>query len=143
MQSFVNELLIIIVLIGVNAFFAAAEIAILSVRDVRIRQLAEDGHSAAKTVLRLTEDSSRMLATIQIGITLAGFMASAAAAVGISSSFNAWIATLPIPWLVRIGPALSVVLVTLLISYFTLVFGELAPKRLALQKAESIALWVA
>lgn len=143
MQSFLNEVLIIVVLIGVNAFFAGAEIAILSVRDVRIRQLAEDGHRGAKTVLRLSEDSSRMLATIQIGITLAGFMASAAAAVGISSTLAAWFATLPIPWLARFGHALSVIVVTLIISYFTLVFGELAPKRLALQKAEAIALRVA
>jgi putative hemolysin len=93
-----NEILLIAILIGLNAFFAGAEIAILSVRDVRIRQLAEEGHRSAQIVMRLTQDSSRMLATIQIGITLTGFLASAAAAVGISGSLGSWLASLPIPW---------------------------------------------
>jgi len=143
LDSLWNEILVIVILIGFNAYFAAAEIAILSVKEVRIRQLAEEGNRAAKTVLKLTANSSRMLATIQIGITLAGFLASASAAVSISSVLGEYLITLPIPYISRVGTAVSLVMVTLVISYFTLVFGELAPKRMALQKAESIALRVA
>ena len=143
MESLVNEIIIIIILIGFNAYFAAAEIAILSVKEVRIRQLAEEGNRAAKTVMKLTANSSRMLATIQIGITLAGFLASASAAVSISRVLGEYLATLNIPYIAQLAPTASLIIVTLVISYFTLVFGELAPKRMALQKAESIALKVA
>ena len=143
MESLVNEIIIIVILIGLNAYFAAAEIAILSVKEVRIRQLAEEGNRAAKTVLKLTANSSRMLATIQIGITLAGFLASASAAVSLSSVLGEYMATLNMPYIAQLAPTASLILVTLVISYFTLVFGELAPKRMALQKAESIALRVA
>jgi len=141
--SLLNEFIIITILIAFNAFFAAAEIAILSVKDVRIRKLAEEGNRAAKIVQRLTADSSRMLATIQIGITLAGFLASASAAVSISSVLSVYLTELPLPYMATIAPTASLLLVTLLISYVTLVFGELAPKRLALQRAETIALRVA
>ncbi|MGI6344267.1 MAG: hemolysin family protein [Bacillota bacterium] len=141
MGAYVNEILLIIILIAINAFFAAAEIAILSVREIRVRNLAEEGNRAAKAVQRLTENSSRMLATIQIGITLAGFLASASAAVGLSAGLGDWLASLP--GLASAGRSLAVVIVTLIISYFTLVLGELAPKRLALQKAEAVALRVA
>lgn len=143
MGSYLNQFLLIAILMAVNAFFAAAEIAILSVKDIRVRHLAEGGNKAAQAVQRLTANSSRMLATIQIGITLAGFLASASAAVGLSSAFGNWLALLPIPGIADVGHPLAVLIVTLIISYFTLVFGELAPKRLALQKAEEIALKVA
>ncbi len=142
-MEYLNEILIILVLVSLNAFFAAAEIAILSVKDVRIRQLAENGDKGALAVQRLTEDSSRMLATIQIGITLAGFLASASAAVGLSSAVGDWLVSLPIPGIAGVGHSMAVFLVTLVLSYFTLVLGELAPKRMALQKAEAIALRVA
>jgi|GEM_PF-5783215 len=128
-------------LVLINAFFAAGEIAVVSARPVRIRQLAEQGNPSARAVLQLMKDQSRFLATIQVGITLAGFLASASAAVGLSADLGAALQRL------GIGPAMAgsvaVVTVTLLLSYLTLVLGELVPKRFALQAPERVALLVA
>jgi len=137
------EIIVLLVLIVLNAFFAASEIALISLNDNKIKHMAEDGHKKAILLQRLLSEPSRFLATIQIGITLAGFMASAFA----SGSFADDLARLliaagvPVP-----GAALhtfSVVLITLLLSYFTLVLGELVPKRLAMKKAEPIAMLAA
>lgn len=84
----VLDLILIVILIGINAFFAAAEIAIVSVNDVRMRMLAEQGNRRARYVLAATEDSTRFLATIQVGITLAGFFTSATAATNLSEPFS-------------------------------------------------------
>lgn len=128
-------------LILLNAFFAAGEIAVVSSRPVRIRQLAEQGNRSAQALLRLMEDHSRFLATIQVGITLAGFLASASAAVGLSDDFGLYLQSLGIsPALAETG---ALFVVTLILAYTTLVLGELVPKRMALQSSEQIALFIA
>lgn len=135
------ELVWIAVLVLLNAFFAASEIAVIAARDARIHQLAEDGHRAAQVALQLMRDPSRFLATIQVGITLAGFLASASAAVTLARPLAGWLEGAGLGAQVA-GPT-AVAVVTLLISYVSLVLGELVPKRLALQNPESLALRVA
>ena len=135
------EILLLIVLILCNAFFAASEIAIISLNDAKIRKMAEDGHKKAKQVLKLTADSSNFLATIQIGVTLAGFLTSATAAQSLAGPLAGWFVGL-VPALephIAIIQNVSVVVVTILMSYFSLVFGELVPKRIAMQKAETLS----
>ena len=139
MEEYAVEILIILGLVILNGYFAAAEIALISARRVTLKQAAEEGSAGADAALRLTEDPSRLLATIQIGITLVGFMASAAAAISLSEPLAEWFVSLSIPWLSSIASGLSVFLVTLLVAYLTLVIGELAPKRLGLQRAEGVA----
>ena len=135
------QILLLVVLIFVNAFFAASEIAIISLNDNKIRRMAEEGHKKAKQVLKLTEDSSNFLATIQIGVTLAGFLTSATAAQSLAEPLANWFLGL-VPAMAAYSSAVhtvSVVLITLIMSYFSLVFGELVPKRVAMQKAESLS----
>jgi putative hemolysin len=130
-------------LIVLNAFFAASEIALISLNDNKIRIMAEDGDKKAITINNLLGEPSRFLATIQIGITLAGFLASAFASKSFADPLvNLLLATgIPIPeaWL----NTAAVFVITIILSYFTLVLGELVPKRLAMKKAESIARFVA
>ena len=135
------ELLLLLFLVLCNAFFAASEIAILSLNDTKVRKLAEDGNRRAKKLLALTADSSNFLATIQIGVTLAGFLTSATAAQSLAAPLTNWfVAVLPtLAPKTTLVHTVSVVLITLLMSYFSLVFGELVPKRIAMQKAESLA----
>ena len=135
------QFLLLLILILCNAFFAASEIAIISLNDNRLRKMAEEGHKKAKQVLRLTEDSSNFLATIQIGVTLAGFLTSAAAANSLSEPLARWFTSL-LPSLqpyYGVVESVSLVLVTLIVSFFSLVLGELVPKRIAMQKAESLS----
>lgn len=143
MNSYTIEILLIIALIVLNGYFAAAEIALISARRAALKQAAADGSRGARAALALTEDPSRLLATIQIGITIVGFMASAAAAVALAEPIANWIRSFGSPWLAGIAGGLSVVVVTVIIAYFTLVVGELAPKRLGLQRAERVAMFVA
>jgi len=143
MEGYAIEIVLIFGLIVLNGYFAAAEIALISARRAALRKAAEDGSPGAQAALDLTEDPSRLLATIQIGITLVGFMASATAAVSLAGPLADWLRSLGSPWLAGIAGGLSVVLVTVLISYLTLVLGELAPKRLGLQRAESVSRAVA
>lgn len=133
------ELLILVLLIFVNAFFAASEIALISLNDVKVRAEAEEGNRKAVMLYSLLREPSRFLATIQIGITLAGFMASAFAADSFSESLAAFAANAGIPLPLATLDAISVIIITLCLSYFTLVFGELVPKRLAMKKAELIS----
>jgi putative hemolysin len=137
------EFVILIFLIILNAFFAASEMALISLNDNKIRIMAEEGHTKAKILQKLLGEPSRFLATIQIGITLAGFLASAFAAESFSAPFVKLVQLigieLPEQWL----KSFSVIMITMILSYFTLVFGELVPKRLAMKKAESIAMFVA
>lgn len=134
------EILVLPLLIMLNAFLAASEVALISVNENRIRVLAEKGNKRAIQLQAMLAEPSRFLATIQIGITLAGFMASAFAAESLAGSVVEMLkpAELPFPdsWL-RIG---AVVIITVVLSYFALVLGELAPKRLAMKKAEAVAL---
>lgn len=135
------KLFVLLVLILVNAFFAMSEIAIISLKDNKVRKLAEDGDKKAKQVLKLTESPSAFLSTIQIGVTLAGFLTSASASENFSEPLAALIVkafSLPAASVGALK-AVSLVVVTIIISYFSLVLGELAPKRIAMQKSEEIA----
>lgn len=138
-----TEIMFLVILIGLNAFFAASEIALISLNDNKIRIQAEEGHKKAKLIKKLLDEPSGFLATIQIGITLAGFLASAFAsetfADRIVNALRMTGITIPEIWL----KTLSMILVTLILSYFTLVLGELVPKRLAMKKAEPISMMVA
>jgi putative hemolysin len=137
------QVVLILVLIGIESYFAASEIALISARRALLRQRAEEGSKGAGIAIRLMEDPTRLLSTIQIGITVLGFMAASAGAVSLAKPVELWLASLGMPLVARIAPALAVVLVTLAISYVTLVVGELVPKRLGLQRAESVAVAVA
>lgn len=131
-----SSIILILILVMVNAFFASAEMAIVSMNKTKLNLLAEDGNKKAKLLLSLVKDTSRFLATIQVGITFAGFFASASAATTISSQFGEFLTNLGIPY----GSNIALVITTLIISYITLVLGELVPKRIALQNAEKIAM---
>lgn len=130
------DLGIILVLIGVNAFFATAEIALVSASPVRMRVLAEEGNRSARRVIAAMEDSTQFLATIQIGITLAGFFTSATAATNLSEPLAALIR----PYVGETAKTVSFVGVTIVIAFVSLILGELVPKRLGLLNAEAIAL---
>lgn len=137
--SLVLQILLLLVLIFVNAFFAMSEIAIISLNDAKIEKMAEDGDKKAIKVLNLTKNSSNFLSTIQIGVTLAGFLTSASASQTFADMITDAVSPL-IPMVPRgVINTISVVLVTLIISYFSLVLGELAPKRIAMQKPEKIS----
>jgi len=133
------ELLVLILLIVLNAFFAASEIALISLNDNKIKAMAEAGDKKAKLLQNLLSEPSRFLATIQIGITLAGFLASAFAAESYAGTLAGLLYEAGIPLPQEVLETISVVLITLILSYFTLVLGELVPKRLAMQKAEPIS----
>ena len=133
------QVLLLIILILLNAFFAASEIAYISLNDAKIEKQAKEGNKKAKKIEKMLKSPSQFLATIQIGITLAGFLSSAFA----SETFAERLA----PLLYNIAPVISlgiwksvsIVLVTIILSFFTLVFGELVPKRLAMKNYEKIA----
>lgn len=143
MDPLLINLIIIALLIALNAFFAAAEIAIISVRETRIRPLAENGSKSARIVMGFLQDPSHFLATIQVGVTLAGFFASATAAAQLTGRLSALLRTLGVPAISRAANVISIVLITLAVSYVTLVFGELVPKRVALTRADRVATGVA
>lgn len=127
-------------LIALNAVFACAEIAVLSAGDLRLARLAQQGDRRAVRLRRLTSAPARFLATIQVAITLSGFLGSAFAADNFSDRLVAFLLAHGVPLPEKTLDAVSVVLITLLLSYFTLVFGELVPKRLAMKRAEQLAL---
>ncbi len=130
------QLLVLLLLTLVNAFFAGAEMAVVSVNKSKIHSLAEKGNKKAKCVEQLFSDSTKFLSTIQVAITFAGFFSSASAATGISQILGQWLAGFGIPY----SGTIAVVGVTLILSYFTLVFGELVPKRIALKRAEQFSM---
>lgn len=134
--AIIPQLLLIVLLTAINAFFASAEMAIVSINKSKVRKLKEEGNTKAKLLEELIEEPSNFLSTIQIGITLAGFFSSASAATGISEHISGLLAPFSIPY----ANEISMIGVTLILSYFTLVFGELIPKRIALKKAEKISL---
>ncbi|MCI5676636.1 MAG: hemolysin family protein [Clostridia bacterium] len=136
-----KQLLLQLILIALNAFFAATEIAVISLNEKKVRALAEEGDKKARRMLRMIEEPTRFLSTIQIGITLAGFLGSAFAADNFADRVAGFFVRL-----FRVAPAhtgvirtLSVILVTLILSYFTLVLGELVPKRVAMKHKEKLA----
>ena len=137
----IKQILLQIILIALNAFFAATEIAVISLNEKKVRALAEDGNKKAVKMLKIIEEPTQFLSTIQIGITLAGFLGSAFAAdnfaevlsAAISKAFNLSADN------TKIINTVAVVLVTLILSYFTLIFGELVPKRIAMKHKEMLA----
>lgn len=138
--SLIFQIVLLFILILVNAFFAMSEIAIISLNDSKIEKMAENGHKKAKQIMRLTENSSSFLSTIQIGVTLAGFLTSASASQVFAQRLTDAVSPiLPDSIPVSLIHSISVVLITLIMSYFSLVFGELAPKRIAMQVPEKIS----
>ena len=132
------QILVLVILIGLNAFFAASEIAFISLNDNKIEKQAKEGNKKAKQIQKMLENPSKFLSTIQIGITLAGFLSSAFA----SDTFAALIApTLNdlIPLGIGVWKSISIILITIILSFFTIIFGELVPKRLAMKNYEKIA----
>ena len=135
--SILAQVILIGVLTLMNAFFASAEMAIVSINKNKIRLLSENGNKKAKLIEKLIEEPTKFLSTIQVGITFAGFFASASAATGISEQLGNYLCEVGIPY----GNNVAFIGITILLSYITLVFGELFPKRIALQKSETIAMF--
>lgn len=131
-------LLLQIVLIALNAVFACAEIAVISTNTVKLEQLAAKGDRRAKRLLKLTDQPARFLATIQVAITLSGFLGSAFAADNFAEPLVHWMGGFGL----HVPEAIIVILITIVLSFFTLIFGELVPKRIAQRKAESLALGI-
>ena len=131
-----------VILIALNAVFASAEIAVLSLNETKLERMAEQGNSRAKRLVRLTKEPARFLATIQVAITLSGFLGSAFAADNFSEPL--------VDWMIHMGVSIpratldagAVIFITLVLSYFTLIFGELVPKRIAMKKPEQIAMGI-
>ena len=136
-QSMLGQIIFIIVLTAINAFFASAEMAFVSLNQSKVREKAAQGDKKSAAVLKLLANSDNFLATIQVSITLAGFIASASAATSFASRLEPLLTSIPG------GKQLAVVLVTVILSYITLVFGELYPKQVALQNAEEVARFTA
>ncbi len=134
--NILSQLAVLLILTIVNAFFAGSEMAVVSVNKNKIHRLAEQGNKNAALIERLMEDSTVFLSTIQVAITLAGFFSSASAATGIAQVLGGAMAERGIPY----SQSIASVLVTIILAYFNLVFGELVPKRIALQKAEGFSL---
>ena len=139
-DSILLMLLLQVALIALNAVFACAEIAVISINDSRIAKMAETGDKRAVRLARLTSQPARFLATIQVAITLSGFLGSAFAAENFSDRLVGWLLGLGVPISAATLDAVSIVLITVILSYFTLIFGELVPKRVAMRKAEPLAL---
>jgi putative hemolysin len=136
-NNLLSQFLLIFFLTIINAFFASAEMAIVSLNKNRVKVLAESGNKNAKLLENILFDPTKFLSTIQVGITLAGFFSSAYAATGLADDLQQFLYRLNVPY----SGEISLVLITLALSYITLVFGELVPKQIALRKTESIALF--
>jgi len=134
--SLLLQFIVIVALTGINAFFSSAEMAIVSINKNKLKILVEEGNKKAIMLENLMKEPSKFLSTIQVGITLAGFFASASAATGLSQYLSIYLRKLGIPY----SGQISMILITFVLSYITLVFGELIPKRIALKSSEKIAL---
>ena len=134
-----SELILLFILILANAYFAAAEIAFISLNDAKLDMQAKEGNKKAKSIKKILENPSKFLATIQIGITFAGFLSSAFA----SEAFASELAPVLYGWLPYLSleawNSISIVLITIILSYFTLILGELVPKRIAMKYSEKVA----
>ena len=134
----ISRLIVLVILIGINAFFAATELAFISLNDSKIERQAKDGNKKAKQIRKMLKEPTRFLSTIQIGITLAGFLSSAFAADAFASELAPILNNL-LELGIDTWTNISIILITLILSYFSLVFGELVPKRLAMKNSEKIA----
>lgn len=135
-----KQIVLQIVLILLNAIFAATEIAVISMNDQKMAKMADEGDRKAKRLVNLTSQPSKFLATIQVAITLSGFLGSAFAADNFSSQLTGLIMKTGIGISEKTISTISVVIITILLSYFTLIFGELVPKRVAMKNSEKLAL---
>ena len=143
MSSSIGILLSIqIILIALNAIFASAELAVLSINETKLERLVSQGDKKAARLYRLTREPAKFLSTIQIAITLSGFLGSAFAADGFSDPLVDWVIGLGVSLPRKTLDTIAVIVITLILSYFTLIFGELVPKRIAMKKSESLALAV-
>ena len=131
-----------VVLIALNAVFASAEIAVLSLNETKLERMAEQGNGRAKRLVRLTKEPARFLATIQVAITLSGFLGSAFAADNFSEPLVDWMINMGVSIPRATLDAGAVIFITLVLSYFTLILGELVPKRIAMKKPEQIAMGI-
>ena len=134
-----TQIILLILLIALNAFFAASEIAFISLNDAKIDMLAKEGDKKARKIKKMLENPSKFLATIQIGITLAGFLSSAFASEAFASKLAPLLNNLLPVFSVNVWNTISIVLITVILSFFTLVLGELVPKRIAMKNYEKIA----
>lgn len=134
------QILLQVLLIALNAVFACAEIAVITMNDNRLARMAQQGDKRAIRLARLTSQPARFLATIQVAITLSGFLGSAFAADNFAGRLTQWLVGLGVGIPAKTINTVAVILITLILSYFTLVLGELVPKRLAMKKAEMLAL---
>lgn len=132
------SILLLLCLIGVNAFFAMSEIAIISINTQKMKHLAESGSKKAAHLLAITDAPSDFLATIQVGVTLSGFLASAVAADNFAGPVVEALAFAPVPK--DVLRSIVLVVITLILSYFTLILGELVPKRVAMKDPDAVAL---
>ncbi|MEE1284641.1 MAG: hemolysin family protein [Acutalibacteraceae bacterium] len=143
--SLILKIVLLLVLILINAFFAMSEIAIISLNDAKLEKQAQEGNKKAKKLLKLTSNPSKFLSTIQIGVTLAGFLSSASASQSfvemLSGALSSVADAINIPMSVVEG--FSLVVITLITSYFSLVLGELVPKRVAMYNPEKISFRIA
>lgn len=139
-----GQLLLQLLLILINAFFACSEIAVVSLNEKKIEKLADEGNKKAAKILLMLKSPEKFLSTIQISITLAGFLGSAFAADSFAGKLASWICNdLEFTALsIKTVDTLSIIAVTLILSYLTLVFGELVPKRIAMKKPEKVAMFV-
>lgn len=137
------SIVVTLVLIFVNGYFSMSEMALVNVRLHLLQHEAEEGDVKAKKAYELASDSGQMLATIQVAITLVGFFASAAAATNLSGPLSDWMSGFGIGWLSTIAPVVAPVLITLVVSYLSIVLGELVPKQMALADTEKISKSVA
>ena len=137
-KQMISRLIVLVILIAVNAFFAATEMAFISLNDAKIEKQGKEGNKKAKQIKKMLKEPSRFLATIQIGITFAGFLSSAFAADAFASELAPILENL-IPLGLTTWTNISIILITIILSYFSLVFGELVPKRVAMKNPEKIA----
>ena len=136
-MSLAQQILLQIILIAINAFFAATEIAVVSLNTTKLKKMAEDGDKYAPKLLKMAENPTSFLSTIQIGITLAGFLGSAFAADNLAVYIRPLFEKIGLP--TGVSGTISIIIITLIISFFTLIFGELVPKRIAQQKSYAVA----
>lgn len=139
-NSIILLLLLQVVLIALNAVFASAEIAVISLNETKMERMAEEGDNRAKRLLHLTQEPAKFLATIQIAITLSGFLGSAFAADNFSDPLVEWLIGLGVSIPRSTLSAIAVIVITIILSYFTLIFGELVPKRIAMKRTEQLAM---
>ncbi len=143
MTRLLIELLVVVLLLGINAFLAASELALVSASRPRLRSLADEGNRAARRALELAETPARFLATVQIGITVAGFFAAAVGAVTLTGYVDDALSGVPLGFIASNSGAVAFILVTVMLSFLSIVFGELVPKTFAVNHADSIALKIA